>query len=66
MLADLSVMTTSRVAETPQVDYPITRLLEGEMMAPKSRGEPGPGSSGPSWLTLFDHSKDRLWNVDLF
>lgn len=28
---------------------------------------PGDGNSrGPSWLTLIAHSKDSLWNVDLF
>ena len=25
-----------------------------------------PASSGPSWLTLFAHTKDSLWSVDLF
>ena len=25
-----------------------------------------PDSSGPSWLTFFAHTKDRLWSVDLF
>ena len=25
-----------------------------------------PDSSGPSWLTLFAHTKDSLWSVDLF
>ncbi len=28
--------------------------------------KPGPGSNGPSWLTLLGHSKDSLWSVDLF
>ncbi len=27
---------------------------------------PGPGSSGPSWLTFLGNSKDSLWSVDLF
>ena len=26
----------------------------------------GPGSGGPSWLTLLGHTKDSLWSVDLF
>lgn len=30
------------------------------------RYRPGPGSRGPSWLTFLGHSKNSLWNVDLF
>jgi hypothetical protein len=28
--------------------------------------QPGPGSTGPSWLTLLGNSKDSLWSCDLF
>src|SRR4030095_11281877 len=31
-----------------------------------ARSRPGPGVSGPSWLTLLGHAKDSLWSVDLF
>ena len=27
---------------------------------------PGPGGSGPSWLTFLGHTKDSLWSMDLF
>ena len=27
---------------------------------------PGPGESGPSWLTFLGHAKDSLWSIDLF
>ena len=27
---------------------------------------PGPDSGGPSWLTFLGHTKDSLWNCDLF
>jgi len=27
---------------------------------------PDPGATGPSWLTLLDHSQDSLWSIDLF
>ena len=31
-----------------------------------SHYRPEPGFNGPSWLTFLGHSKDSLWNVDLF
>ena len=27
---------------------------------------PGPGGSGPSWLTFLGQAKDSLWSIDLF
>src|SRR3979490_1630271 len=30
------------------------------------RYQPAPDSAGPSWLTAFGHTKDRLWSLDLF
>jgi transposase InsO family protein len=31
-----------------------------------TRYKPNPDASGPSWLTVLGHAKDRLWSVDLF
>jgi putative transposase len=31
-----------------------------------ARYHPTPDASGPSWLTVLGHAKDRLWSVDLF
>ena len=28
--------------------------------------KPSPNSQGPSWLNLLSHSKDSLWNMDLY
>ena len=30
------------------------------------RYQPGPDSTGPSWLTVLGHTKDSLWSLDLF
>ena len=30
------------------------------------RYQQGPDSPGPTWLTVFGHTKDSLWSLDLF
>ena len=45
---------------TSQIDKDVVRRV----LATHYR--PGPGGSGPSWLTFLGHTKDSLWSMDLF
>ena len=44
-----------------EIDKDVVRCV----LAKHYRPEPG-DSTGPSWLTVIGHAKDRLWSVDLF
>jgi putative transposase len=43
---------------------PITKDVVRRILAVRYR--PEPGLAGPSWLTVFGHTKDSLWSLDLF
>jgi len=45
-------------------DIPINKDVVRRILA--AHYQPGPNSSGPSWLTFIGHMKDRLWSIDLF
>jgi transposase InsO family protein len=45
-------------------DIPINKDVVRRILA--AHYQPGPNSSGPSWLTCIGHMKDSFWSIDLF
>jgi putative transposase len=45
-------------------DIPINKDVVRRILA--AHYQPGPDTSGPSWLTFIGHLKDSLWSIDLF
>jgi transposase InsO family protein len=57
-----------RIAQQIAVAFaiPLSKDVVRRTLAARYQPTPRPDSTGPSWLTVLGHTKDRLWSLDLF